>query len=136
MKELILVRCEESEGGAIGLLMIESRVFCLTLEPDDKDKVKHQIPAGRYPIKRFHGKKWQDTFEVVVPGHTAVLFHSGNTEVDTLMCVILGYRAGYLGKARAVLESDAAFHAFMTRMGDEKEGWLTVVDLTERLKEV
>lgn len=127
MRELKIVRLEETDQGAIGVLLIDGLVHCFTLEPDSGDKKKSQIPLGSFHVRRFHGAKWKDTFEIVVPGHTAVLFHSGNTEEHTQMCVLLGEKEGWLKGDRAVLESGKAFEAFMKIMGGDQEAKLFVV---------
>ena len=110
-----LIRVEESSQGALGVLVLDREVFCCTLEPDRNDKGKLYIAPGAYDCFRFHGTKWPDTFEIKVIGHTAVLFHSGNTEADTLGCVLLGSSFGKLKGQRAVLNSGATFKEFLER---------------------
>ena len=111
--EARIVRLEQSEQGALGVLLIEQTIFSFTLEPDVNDKGKLYIPQGCYHCQRFHGNKWPNTFEIVVPGHTAVLFHSGNTEADTLGCILLGSSTGKLKGNRAVLNSGDTFKSFL-----------------------
>ena len=110
-----IVRVEMSSEGSIGILLLDSKIFSFTLEPDVTETKKYQIPQGEYLCKRFHGIKWPDTFEVVVEGHTAVLFHSGNTEADSRGCVLLGSTIGKLKGNRAVLNSGKTFEDFMNR---------------------
>jgi hypothetical protein len=123
-----IVRLEQSSQGALGVLLLNSKIFCFTLEPDFTDEKKHQIPAGVYKCKRFHGIKWTDTFEIVVEGHTAVLFHAGNTEDHTLMCVLLGATTGKLKGQRAVLNSGVTFENFMGMLYDVMEFDLKIED--------
>jgi hypothetical protein len=132
MRKLRLVRLTQTEEGAIGVLQIDGIAFCFTIERDSNDQKYPQIPAGHYPVKRFHGKKWQDTFEIIIPGHTAVLFHAGNTEVDSQMCVILGRRTGKLNGKLAVLESSAAFMDFMRALNSEQSMELSIEDFYPR----
>jgi len=108
-----LVRIEMSDQGAIGVLTVDNSVFCFVLEPDKDQQGKLYILPGLYQCRRFHGQKWPNTFEIVVPGHTAVLFHSGNTEADTLGCLLLGSSVGKLKGNRAVLNSGATFQEFL-----------------------
>ncbi len=128
MKNLWLPRLEQTDDGALGVLTIGGRLVDLfTLEPDALDPHKPQIPAGTYPVRRFHGKKYPDTYEIVVPGHTAVLFHWGNTEDDTQMCILLGNSPGELEGERAVLNSVFAWEQFMKFMNKDN-GQITIVD--------
>jgi len=128
MKVARLVRLEQSDEGALGVLVIDGVIQCFTLEPDVDDKLKPQIKQGSYHCQRFHGTKWKDTFEIVVPGHTAVLFHAGNTEADTQMCILLGATTGKLKGERAVLNSGDTFKAFMALMGKDQEFVLFIED--------
>ena len=123
-----LVRLEMTDQGTLGVLLLNKEIFCSTLEPDASDPNKPRIPAGEYTCKRFHGIKWPDTFEVPVKGHTAVLFHSGNTEADTRMCVLLGATTGKLKGNRAVLNSGNTFKEFMYKMYNIMEFPLTIED--------
>ncbi|MFH1784142.1 MAG: DUF5675 family protein [bacterium] len=108
-----IVRLEQSEQGAIGVLLLNNVIFCFALEPDKDDMNKLYIKQGVYHCQRFHGTKWPDTFEIVVPGHTAVLFHAGNVEADTKGCILLGASVGKLKGNRAVLNSGVTFKAFL-----------------------
>ncbi len=97
MKICELIRLEKSNQGLIGVLRMDGVVFCMTLEPDTTF-----LKQGSYHCKRFHGEKWENTFEIEVPGHTAVLFHSLNTEAGTKGCIGLASTAGYLNGVRAI----------------------------------
>ena len=113
-----IVRLEMSDQGALGVFLIEDVIFCFTLEPDKNEKGKLYIPQGVYHCPRFHGNQWKDTFEILVPGHTAVLFHAGNVEADTQGCILLGSTTGKLKGQRAVLNSGATFQVFLRTMKD------------------
>ena len=127
MKHVRIVRVERSEDGLIGVLTIDGRADCWTLQPDERDQ-HFSIPVGSYLCKRFHGKRWQDTFEIIVPGHTALLFHSGNRESDTEGCILLGEEVGELNGKRAVLASGKAYVEFMKKMGNDQEFNLVIQD--------
>ena len=115
MKLARLIRIEKTQDGILGTLVIDDRFQCLTMERDDTF-----LKQGQYHCQRFHGAKYADTFEICVPGHTAVLFHPGNTEDDSQGCVLTGQKVGYVSGKRAVLESKVAFEQFMARMGDDQ----------------
>lgn len=113
-----IVRVENTDQGALGVLLLNDEIFCCTLEPDKDETKKLYIPAGTYGCYRFHGTKWPNTFEINVPGHTAVLFHAGNVEADTLGCILLGSSFGKLKGQRAVLNSGTTFKEFLERTKD------------------
>jgi hypothetical protein len=107
-----IVRLEKSLDGALGVLLLDSKIFCNTLQPDPEGS-KYHIPAGEYLCKRFHGIKWTNTFEIIVPDHTALLIHPGNVEADTNGCTLIGSSVGKLKGNRAVQNSGVTFENFM-----------------------
>lgn len=129
---LKVIRLEQTDDGALGALLWNEHIFCWTLEPDLGD-TDPQIPAGVYPIRKFRGYKWKNTIEIVVPGHTAVLVHSGNIENQTEMCVLVARYPGYLKpkgklrKVRAILDSRSVYKQFkreivpLVEAGDQAE---------------
>ena len=123
-----LFRLEQTDQGALGALVLDGQYFCSFLMPDAGGD-KFQIPSGQYKCKRFHGNKWKDSFEIIVEGHTALLFHAGNIEEHTEGCVCLGQYPGKLRGKRAVLNSGKTFKAFMERMEGINETDLEIVDL-------
>lgn len=67
------------------------------------------IPKGSYTVAPFSGNKYKDVYQVLdVPKRTHILFHSGNIEMDTQGCILLGLSAGRLEGHNAVLQSRAA----------------------------
>ena len=127
MKHVRIIRVERSEDGLIGVLTIDGKADCWTMQPDERDS-HFSVPVGNYLCKRFHGKKWQDTFEIIVAGHSALLFHIGNREDDSEGCLLLGEEVGELNGKRAVLASGKAFMEFMKKMGSDQEFNLVIVD--------
>jgi hypothetical protein len=131
MRRVRIIRLEQTEAGLIGVLLINGVVEGFTMQPDSADS-SFSIPAGSYICKRFHGYKYKDTFEVVVPGHTALLFHAGNIEDETDGCILLGERVGWLYGKRAVLSSGVSFEEFMWALKDEQEFNLFIEDHLEK----
>lgn len=118
-----IVRLEKSEEGTFGVLRLDGEVFCVTLEPPDRDNLSNAscIPAGQYTCRRVDSPTFGQTFEITgVPGRSAILFHQGNVVRDTHGCVLLGNRFGRLGPDRAVLDSRSAFREFLERCGEER----------------
>ena len=112
-----LIRLEtKRKAGTFGILKIVKQVFCVTLEPPDRDNAVgiSAIPAGQYDCARIRSPTWGETFQVLdVPGRTGILFHPGNTVSDTSGCILLAEHFGKLRSARAVLNSGRTFKAFM-----------------------
>lgn len=130
MKTVKIIRVERSEDGIIGVLKIDGRAQCWTLQPDDKD-THFSIPSGSYPCQRFHGKKYPDTFEIIVSGHSALLFHPLNIEDESEGCIGLGeYLGAYKGK-RAIFNTvrHKAFDDFMKVMGEDQKFNLFIEDV-------
>jgi hypothetical protein len=126
MKTLTLLTFEDTPQGLIGVLLIDGHYVCDTLEPGMKSRWR--IPAGIYDVKKFKGKKYSDTYEIIVAGHTAVLFHWGNTDEHTDGCVLVGRRTGKLGLVRAVLHSRVAFDEdFIPAMGNANKAILQII---------
>lgn len=90
------------------------------------------IPEGSYVAKRrfdvelgTKAKRGEDlhpletTFEVSgVPGRSGILFHPGNTTLDTRGCILPGFSVGpwkslYMNFDFAVLDSRRAFRTFL-----------------------
>jgi len=125
-----ILRVEISRQGALGVLLIDAEAFCCTLQPDDKDLERFFILDGDYLCQRFHGTKWKNTFEIIVKGHTALLFHAGNVEAETIGCTILGSSFGKLKGQRAVLNSGTTFEEFLKRTARENIFTLSIRTMT------
>lgn len=140
--EITLTRTDQLFDGTFGKLQLPS--FSLfTLEDDWKDNEPQFscIPAGRYPLRRrWSNKHKQEVFEVMnVPGRSNIEIHPGNTEEDTLGCILPGTSRGLLMVKRdedtgeikkvkeGVLSSRLAFSRFMFALRDLNEAMLNVV---------
>lgn len=78
--------------------------LCVTLEPEPP-----VIPEGIYDCIPHNGDEWQNVWEITnVPGHTAILIHSGNYITNTKGCVLVGQDidgdAGMITNSRATLD--------------------------------
>jgi hypothetical protein len=129
MSSLIVVkRVAILEEGAFGVMLMLGTPFAVTLERtfDDGQPV---IPAGRYVCKRsyFYGGGYE-TYEISVPGHSRVLFHKGNTEVDSAGCILIAESFGVLGGEAGILDSRGGFSEFVSRVNGVGEFQLSVVD--------
>jgi len=133
---LKIVRLEEADDGTFGTLLIDTHVFCVTLEPPDLDNQQNisNIPPGKYVCRRVDSPKFGITFEITgVPGRTHVLFHAGNVVLNTEGCVLLARKWGVLRvhsvEYRAVLNSGNTFKEFMQKMDGIDECMLEIIEV-------
>lgn len=128
--QLSLQRIEESDAGVFGVLSVDGRVFCLTLEPPDRGNRPETscIPPGEYRCRRIRSPRFGETFEVAgVPGRSHILFHPGNTPDETRGCILPGRRFGVLPRGRGVMESRAAFAELLARLFGQEECRLRIM---------
>jgi len=115
--ELKLKRRYKGDGYTIGMLTVDGKYFCDTLEDRDRGldqsmteaNIRHikvkgatAIPTGTYRIDmvtkspRFKARWWARQFGGIVPrlvgvkGFVGVLIHPGNTADDTDGCILCG----------------------------------------------
>jgi hypothetical protein len=124
--EFTLKRILFTDDGVLGVLVCNNEPVCLTLEQEWKNNAKgiSCIPEGSYLCQLGDHPKHGRTYEVLdVPGRSAILIHSGNTEADTQGCILVGKEYGKIDaidpdkgvteKQLAVLNSKEAFADFM-----------------------
>lgn len=132
MKILEIIRLEESEQGTIGVLKIDKRVFCSTLEPADRlnERNVSSIPAQQYRVGPVQSPRFGKTYEVRdVPGRSNILFHAGNTAGDTAGCILLGQYPDKLRGDRAVRNSGATFKRFLIELEGSDGVHLTISEV-------
>ena len=130
--DLELVRLCTAPEGAFGVLLadgipagpvcLERTYPILESKPFGPQFVK--IPHGRYHCERTHFYEGgYPTFEVMgVVGHSRLLFHSGNVELESEGCILVGRRFGRLEGRPGVLDSKAGFRDFL-KLTDGKAGF-------------
>jgi hypothetical protein len=111
--------------GTFGILKINKKCFCVTLEPPDRLNAANvsSIPNGQYMCHPYSSPKYGEVYKVLeVSGRKGILFHSGNIVKHTKGCILLGSSFGKLnaGKNRAVLNSGATFKKFREAIGKNK----------------
>ena len=128
-----LCRLEEHNSfGTFGVLKINKSVFCVTLEPADKENAQNisSIPAQQYMCIRYKSLRFGKTFKIMnVPDRENVLFHPGNVAEHTKGCIILAEYFGKLKSQRAVLNSGKTFDHFMEIMEDVGYFHLTIHEI-------
>jgi hypothetical protein len=111
---ILVERFDSGSKDTLGRLYIDGKFYCYTLE-DEKREVKvkgdTRIPEGTYKVVFYdspsHGK--ESLLIKDVPNFQYILIHPGNTEDDTMGCLLPGLRIGSLNGKRAVLDSKTAF---------------------------
>ena len=130
MKTLTIKRISEIEDGTFGVILDGKTPFAVTLERNWVDNQKNIscIPVGSYRcVRRLYHKHGYWTFEVMgVPGRTAILIHSGNTEDDSMGCILVGESFGVLKEKTAILSSKEGFKEFMERLKGQDEFLLVI----------
>lgn len=118
--ELLSVRIYNNKDESFGILSIDNKDECFTLE-DQYQNVKvygeTRIPSGKYKVRlrtvgRLH-EKYRVRFPkfhkgmlelVDVPGFTNILIHIGNTDDDTLGCILVGRKVVISNNGKFTLE--------------------------------
>jgi len=122
---ITILRVEDNNKyGMFGNLLIGPWIFCVTLEPPEKENQQRVscIPTGNYTCRRIVSPKHGTTYEVQnVPERSGILFHAGNVVDNTEGCIILAEKFGKLEGNRAVLNSGETFTKFMNAMGSYEE---------------
>lgn len=107
--QLSLVRTTLTERSTIGELYVEGQFETFTLEdrvrPDGvKVYGETAIPTGTYVVTLDFSNRFQRIMPHVldVPGFEGIRIHSGNTDTDTLGCILVGDHQGpdFIGESR------------------------------------
>ncbi len=105
--ELLLDRDIRTRNTTIGVLYVDGKFECFTLEDRDRgltssmslDTLKEKkvygktaIPEGRYSVGITYSPTFKKKMPLIngVPGYSAVRIHPGNDEDDTLGCILPG----------------------------------------------
>ena len=130
MLDLIRISTDD-EVGTFGVLKWAQQPapFALTVEDPwrNNEPFVSCIPEGSYKCMRVESPKFGDTFEVCdVEGRSHILFHRGNTHVNTQGCILVGERFESLNGIPAVLGSRAGFAEFLEYLEGLDEFDLTI----------
>lgn len=137
--DLTLIRNQFRPDGIFGELRDnDGKLKLVTLERsyDDDTDPRPKVSAGRYLCQRgthrYKSGRQYETFELLdVPGHTGILFHVGNHELDSEGCILLGTKIMKFGQnghnAQVLVNSKFAFEAFMGHQKGVDEFWLEIV---------
>jgi len=132
--ELQLKRETFTEQSTIGTLSIDGKFECFILEDKDrglndnltleqilKVKVygKTAIPYGRYEVDWTMSARFKVMMPILlnVKGYSGIRIHKGNTEIDSLGCLLCGTRK----KNNMVTESTLATKNLYTKIENAKK---------------
>lgn len=113
--QVILTRKSTSDDGTFGILNVDNRFACMTLELPDKYNQRNIscIPAGKYSIVPHQSPRFGKVYKVLnVPNRGDILFHAGNFLEDTEGCILLGL----FRKELMISQSRKAFEYFYKTM--------------------
>ena len=142
--ELIVKRKVFSEKSTIGELHINGSYFCFTLEDKDRDLYKTQpiteiaqkklfgvtaIPYGKYDLALTYSNRFQQYMPQVlnVPAFDGIRIHSGNTDVDSLGCILCGMRIGN----DAIFDSKIAVNGLMKMLKSVEKKEKITIEITK-----
>lgn len=120
--DLNLVRVKFGQDGIFGSLLDKNgKAIAVTLEHAyaDLEGWAPKLPDGEYLCVRGQHQLESmthpfETFQILnVPGHTGILFHTGNYNCDSNGCVLLGSHLTSVNGAGAISASRLAFAEFM-----------------------
>jgi hypothetical protein len=132
--ELQLKRETFTEQSTIGTLSIDGKFECFILEDKDRglsdtmslEKIagtkvygKTAIPYGRYEIDWTMSARFKVMMPILlnVVGYSGIRIHKGNTEIDSLGCLLCGTRK----KNNMVTESTLATKNLYTKIENAKK---------------
>lgn len=116
-----IVRVAIRSDGAYGVLLHGGLPFAVTLEKTyqplsgiGRQEVK--IPVGRHRcVSTFYYKGGYSTYEIMVPGHSRLLFHKGNIEAHSEGCVLVGESFASIAGTPGIASSAVGFAEFYER---------------------
>lgn len=110
---LVLHTVAVRDDGAFSVLLWDGRPFAVAVERTFEDG-RPVIQNGDFDcVRSRYIKGGYETFEIIVPGHSRVLFHKGNKETDSLACVAVAESFSMMDGKTAIGDSAHGFAEFM-----------------------
>lgn len=98
--------------GCYGVLLADGRPFAVTVERTFENN-RTVLENGQYHCERsVYHRGGYPTFEIMVDGHSRVLFHKGNVEIDSEGCVLVAESFGVMNGQAAISDSKGGFAEF------------------------
>lgn len=125
---VVVKRVAKLLEGCFGVMLHSGAPFAVTLEHSYEDN-EPKIAAGVYLCKASrYFKGGYDTFEIIVPGHTRILYHKANLERDLDGCVGIGESFSLLEGSLSIAQSGDGFAEFMRRVGHLDSFYVEFID--------
>ena len=132
--EILVKRIFTCKNYTIGHLYLDGVYFCDTLEDADRgltnemslSEIKNKkvygetaIPTGTYDVKITYSSRFKQNLPLLlnVKGYEGIRIHAGNTDKDTLGCLLVGYNK-VKGK---LINSRDALSKLLTAIKNEKK---------------
>ncbi len=137
MKRFILTRRWFEDERTIGELWCEGEWVAFTMEPGFADVDAPRVKFGFYHLVRhdLQEYKFRDTWALVGEGvshqpeegipRSAVLFHKGNWDEDTVGCILLGMTISHMNGETATRASGDAMDRLRSFLGSA-DAYLTI----------
>lgn len=98
---LTLVRMKKTKHAVMGVLLVDGKMMCDTMEPPLEPNATHPkgaIPMGYYKLSLTHSPRFNRVLPLLhmVPGFEGVRIHAGNCPKDTSGCILVGHCEGSL----------------------------------------
>lgn len=137
--KLNLIRFPSAQGATRGVLAVDGRAFCFTLEDEVREvpgravaawKVpgKTAIPRGTYRVIINRSPRFGRDLPLLVdvPGFSGIRIHPGNTADHTEGCILVGTLDGAARVANSRATFDALFAAMLLAQGKGEAITMTI----------
>lgn len=92
MRKLTLLRICYTKEATYGVLFLDGRPYCATLEPPARIGKPRCVPTGNYRVQHYPSPKRKRLVLLLidVPGFEMIEIHEGNRSSDSSGCIIVG----------------------------------------------
>lgn len=129
MRAIYLRRFDMDNNNCLGVWRqddIEFPLFTCELPWRQNAVFNSCIPCGVYILKPYLSSKFGQCFSVdQVAGRSEIRVHAGNTNMNTLGCILIGMAAGNLNGEEAVLSSRQALDLLISKIKEPRELHIT-----------
>lgn len=119
--ELTLIRNKSQGNSTLGVLFVDGKLECYTLEDVVRDVKVHgktAIPRGRYNVTVTMSNRFKKLLPLLanVPNFEGVRIHPGNTSEDTEGCILVGVGTALVNGSPVVTDSRTAFSKLFSKI--------------------